>query len=151
MNIIYVKLFSSHGVTWKVDMRVRSCHIFPKRRMWQLDVHGWVAGNHVWSHTWQTAKHCAWHTTNTPDFKEKGFFSPSSEQALLEYVSALRKQGKVERVEALTVALLQLWQLKFGNLLYVLETYTLQMSVSAALYSLLRAQVWTIRDSSLWK
>lgn len=83
--------------------------------------------------------------------QREGFFSPSSEQALLEYVSALRKQGKVERVEALTVALLQLWQLKFGNLLYVLETYTLQMSVSAALYSLLRAQVWTIRDSSLWK
>lgn len=82
---------------------------------------------------------------------QREVFSPSSEQALLEYVSALRKQGKVERVEALTVALLQLWQLKFGNLLYVLETYTLQMSVSAALYSLLRAQVWTIRDSSLWK
>lgn len=82
---------------------------------------------------------------------KRSFFPPSSEQALLEYVSALRKQGKVERVEALTVALLQLWQLKFGNLLYVLETYTLQMSVSAALYSLLRAQVWTIRDSSLWK
>lgn len=72
---------------------------------------------------------------------KRSFFPPSSEQALLEYVSALRKQGKVERVEALTVALLQLSQLKFGNLLYVLETYTLQMSVSAALYSLLRAQV----------
>lgn len=40
--------------------------------------------------------------------QREGFFSPSSEQALLEYVSALRKQGKVERVEALTVALLQL-------------------------------------------
>lgn len=39
---------------------------------------------------------------------KRSFFSPSSEQALLEYVSALRKQGKVERVEALTVALLQL-------------------------------------------
>lgn len=39
---------------------------------------------------------------------KRRFFSPSSEQALLEYVSALRKQGKVERVEALTVALLQL-------------------------------------------
>lgn len=39
---------------------------------------------------------------------QREVFSPSSEQALLEYVSALRKQGKVERVEALTVALLQL-------------------------------------------
>lgn len=145
MNIIYVKLFSSHGVTWKVDMRVRSCYIFPKRRMWQLDVHGWVAGNHVWSHTWlQNTVHG---TQQIHQTSKRSFF-PLIWASL---VSALRKQGKVERVEALTVALLQLWQLKFGNLLYVLETYTLQMSVSAALYSLLRAQVWTIRDSSLWK